>query len=228
MNKKRPLFMIVSGACILAAAVSLTVNWPVNAKQQLEIPRGIDGLDLRPYQMGTVGDVDNSLLDPDRYLTQNLESTTSTLPDGRTLRTFQVHAINKEIEIAPGVFFQAWTYNGHVPGPTLRAKEGERIRVIFKNLGDRPHGMHFHGFHPANMDSAVPKQQIPPNGEFVFEFNADPVGVHLYHCHMNPITQHIHNGLYGLWIVDPKEARAPAKELYMIMNGFDPNFDEEN
>ena len=50
------------------------------------------------------------------------------LPDGRRLRTFEVTAEDKEIEIAPGVFFPAWTYNGRVPGPSLRAMEGERQR----------------------------------------------------------------------------------------------------
>ena len=189
---------------------------------------GIDGLDLTPYRLGTVGETTSGSLDPDGYLTDTLPSTVERLEDGTILRTFEVHAINKEIEIAPGVFFPAWTYNGHVPGPTLRATEGERIRIIFENLGDRPHSMHFHGFHPFPMDGAMLKQQVPPQSEFVYEFEAEPVGVHLYHCHATPITQHIHNGLYGLWIVDPKDGRAPARELYMMMNGFDPNFDEEN
>ena len=88
--------------------------------------------------------------------------------------------------------------------------------------------MHFHGFHKAAMDGAMLKHLVPTGGTFIYEFNADPVGVHLYHCHATPLTQHIHNGLYGFWIVDPKEGRTPARELYMMMNGFDPNFDEEN
>jgi FtsP/CotA-like multicopper oxidase with cupredoxin domain len=71
-------------------------------------------------------------------------------------------------------------------------------------------------------------QQVPPRSSFTYEFDADPAGVHLYHCHMTPLTQHIHNGLYGLWIVDPRDGRPPAHELYMMMNAFDPNFDEEN
>ncbi len=223
-------FSISLGALVLVAGISLTMSAPrpVGAMMDMEAIHGIDGLDLRPYRMGTVGDVDKTLLDPDKYLTDVLPSTISKLPNGQTLRTFEVHAVNKEIEIAPGVFFPAWTYNGHVPGPTLRATEGERIRIIFKNLGDRPHTMHFHGFHAASMDGAHLNQLVPQNSTFIYEFDADPVGVHLYHCHATPISQHIHNGLYGLWIVDPKEPREDAKELYMVMNGFDPNFDEEN
>ncbi len=190
--------------------------------------RGFDGLDLTAYRGGTVGEVSSKLFDPDLFLRDQMLGEVDQLHDGRTLRTFEIVAFNKEIEIAPGVFFPAWTYNGQVPGPTLRATDGDRIRIIFKNQGDRPHSMHFHGFHEAAMDGALLGQLVPPGSEFVYEFDADPVGVHLYHCHATPITQHIHNGLYGFWIVDPKKERRPAHELFMMMNGFDTNFDEEN
>lgn len=213
---------------MLAAAVALAATSPHPHAPGHDSLLGMGGLDLRPHHNDTVGDVSSGTLDPDRYLTDYMAGRVERLADGTVLRTFEVHAINKEIEIAPGVFFPAWTYNGHVPGPTLRATEGERVRIIFTNLGDRPHSMHFHGFHPAEMDGAMLHQQVPPNGEFVYEFAADPVGLHLYHCHSTPLTLHIHNGLYGLWIVDPKAGRPPARELFMMMNGFDPNYDEEN
>ena len=219
------------GAVALVCAVTLAVSGP---SLQSDGPAaadplvGLDGLDLTPYRMMTVGDVGKDVLDADEMLVDYMVGEVSTLPDGRTLRTYQIHSINKEIEIAPGVFFPAWTYNGRVPGPTLRATDGDRIRIEFTNLGDRPHSMHFHGYHPFAMDGAMLKQLVPVNGTFIYEFDADPVGVHLYHCHATPITQHIHNGLYGFWIVDPKEPRPPANEMFMMMNGFDPNFDEEN
>ncbi len=215
---------LVAGTALLVAAAALATTGP-GSDSGLAEPLDFD---LGPYQNTTVGDVDTERLDPDAYLTNTLPSTIERLEDGTILRKFEVVALNKEIEIAPGVFFPAWTYNGQVPGPTLRANEGERIRVTFTNLGDRPHSMHFHGFHPAEMDGAMPMQQVPPNGEFVYEFEAEPAGLHLYHCHAAPLTQHIHNGLYGLWIVNPRAGRTPARELYMMMNGFDPNFDEEN
>ena len=219
------------GAVALVCAVTLAVSAPSlqsDGPSMKDPLVGLDGLDLTPYRMTTVGDVGNEALDADEILVDYMVGEVSTLPDGRTLRTFQIHAINKEIEIAPGVFFPAWTYNGQVPGPTLRATDGERIRIEFSNLGDRPHSMHFHGYHPFAMDGAMLKQMVPTGGKFIYEFDADPVGVHLYHCHATPITQHIHNGLYGFWIVDPKEPRPPAREMFMMMNGFDPNYDEEN
>lgn len=211
------------GLLALAAGIAGTAPGPHGGHGD-----GQAAFDMSPYQNTTVGETTSGTVDPDAYLTAVAASTVEQLADGTTRRTFEIHVVNKEIEIAPGVFFPAWTYNGQVPGPTLRATEGERIRVRFTNLGDRPHGMHFHGFHTAAMDASMPHQQVAPHGTFEYEFDAEPVGIHLYHCHAFPLTLHIHNGLYGLWIVDPKQARPPARELYMVMNGFDPNYDEEN
>ncbi len=231
MRMPRHRWRITAGSALLGAAGALifaSVGGGAPAPDASHPMTGLGGLDLTPYRADTVGDVASGTLDPDRYLTDYEAGVVERLPDGTVQRTFEVYAINKEIEIAPGVFFPAWTFNGHVPGPTLRATAGERIRIHFTNLGDRPHSMHFHGFHPASMDGAMLHQLVPPGGTFTYEFDAEPVGVHLYHCHATPLTQHIHNGLYGFWIVDPPQGRPPARELFMMMNGFDTNFDEEN
>ena len=149
-------------------------------------------------------------------------------PDGSLMREYQIVAVDREIEIAPGVFFPAWTYNGQVPGPTIRATEGDRIRVDFLNQGSHPHTIHFHGWHPPEMDGSLPEHQVMPGQKFVYEFDAEPFGLHLYHCHALPLKRHIHKGLYGAFIVDPKGGRPPADELVMMMNGFDTNFDADN
>ena len=74
--------------------------------------------------------------------------------------------VDKEIEIAPGVKFAAWTYNGRIPGPTLRAREGERLRITFVNGSAHPHTIHFHGIHPAEMDGVpgLGAGEIEPGG----------------------------------------------------------------
>ena len=149
-------------------------------------------------------------------------------PDGTMLREYEIFAIDREIEIAPGMFFPAWTYNGQVPGPTIRATEGDRIKVTFRNAGSHPHTIHFHGWHPPAMDGSLPGQEVAPGATFVYEFDADPFGLHLYHCHTVPLKRHIHKGLYGTFIIDPKGSRPPADEMVMVMNGFDTNFDFEN
>jgi FtsP/CotA-like multicopper oxidase with cupredoxin domain len=163
-------------------------------------------------------------------LTEWDTGTVSTLPDGRTLRTFIVEAVDKEIEVAPGVRFAAWTYNGRIPGPTLRCREGERLRITFANGSAHSHTMHFHGIHASDMDG-VPGQgagEIAPGGRTVYEFDALPAGLHLYHCHVRPLAEHIAKGLYGAFIVDPVPAREEADELVLVMNGFDTNFDRAN
>jgi FtsP/CotA-like multicopper oxidase with cupredoxin domain len=149
-------------------------------------------------------------------------------PDGSLLREYELVAVDREIEIAPGVFFPAWTFNGQVPGPTLRATEGDRVKVTFLNQGTHPHTIHFHGWHPPEMDGSMPEHQVMPGERFVYEFDAEPFGMHLYHCHAVPLKRHIHKGLYGVFIVDPKQGRPPADELIMVMNGFDTNFDADN
>ena len=134
------------------------------------------------------------------------------------------------LRIAPGIFFPAWVYNGRIPGPTIRCTEGDRIRIRFRNFGSHPHTIHFHGIHPFEMDGVrgAGDGEIAPGEETIYEFDAEPFGCHLYHCHALPLKRHIHKGLYGAFIVDPRAGRTPAREFVMVMNAFDTNFDNEN
>jgi FtsP/CotA-like multicopper oxidase with cupredoxin domain len=158
----------------------------------------------------------------------------STLPNGQTLREYTFVAQETEIEVAAGVSYPAWTYNGSVPGPTIRCTEGDRVRIYFQNGTRHPHTIHLHGIHPANMDGVF--EQVPPGHSYVYDFDADPWGLFLYHCHTMPIRKHIEKGLYGTFIVDPPalsgqaggQGREPAHEMVMVMNGFDTDVDGEN
>ena len=156
------------------------------------------------------------------------------LAGGGTLREWELVAYDKEIEIVPGVKYAAWTYNGRVPGPTLRARQGDRLRIHFVNAGTHPHTIHFHGIHRAAMDGTpgIGEQGggglIEVGEDFTYEFDAGPFGLHLYHCHASPLAGHIAKGLYGTFIVDPPAGRAKADELIMVQNAFDPNFDGDN
>ena len=190
--------------------------------------------------MGTVGRVSTDVFNPTAYLRAwNFSDLAADdrakfyretpRPDGTMLREDELYAADREIEIAPGIFFPAWTYNGQVPGPTIRATEGDRLRITFRNVGTHPHTIHFHGWHPPGMDGSLPGQEVQPGDTFVYEFDAEPFGLHHYHCHTVPLKRHIHKGLYGAFIVDPRnDPRPPADELVMVMNAFDTNFDAEN
>lgn len=154
----------------------------------------------------------------------------STLENGQTLREYNIYTINKDIEVVPGIVYPAWTYNGRIPGPTIRCTEGDLIRIHFRNGSSHPHSMHFHGIHTAQMDG-VPGTPgvINPGESFTYEFEAKPFGLHLYHCHAAPLARHIAKGLYGAFIIDPKEGRSTVdREFVMVMSGFDIDFDDEN
>lgn len=199
-------------------------------------------------KMTSTGQVDNARngFDPHDMLTDWDTGTVSRRSDGRRVRNFEISAIDREIEIAPKLKFSAWTYNGRVPGPTLRVTEGDIVRIQFNNQGSHAHNIHFHGIHSPRMDGLPGVGEVLPGDTFIYEFEAQPYGCHLYHCHSTPLRRHIHKGLYGAFIVDPDperhseainvarsrllgtEENARWQELLMVMNGFDVNFDEKN
>ena len=195
--------------------------------------------------VGTVDHARNGF-DPSAVLTDFDYGSVVSGADGNPVREWVVTAVDREIEVAPGVFLPAWTFDRRIPRPTHRCVEGERLRIVFQNGGSHPHSMHFHGIHAARMDGVPGAGLVEPGGEFVYEFTARPFGCHLYHCHALPLKRHIHKGLYGAFIVDPDPDRHPAEhaaaasrrhgtpenaawqEFVMVMNGFDTNFDDEN
>jgi FtsP/CotA-like multicopper oxidase with cupredoxin domain len=179
-----------------------------------------------PHLVMTGGLPAGAGIDPHAFLEDFDYGEVSRRPNGQTVRDYRLVASDRTIEVMPGVHYAAWTYNGRVPGPTLRATQGDLVRVHFSNASAHAHTIHFHGFHAANMDGVF--EQIEPGGSYVYEFEADPFGLHLYHCHTMPIKRHIAKGLYGAFIIDPKRPRRAARELVMVMNGFDVNFDGEN
>jgi manganese oxidase len=176
---------------------------------------------------GSNGFTGTAEIDPAKYLRNFNYGRVSQLENGTTLREFTIIADDRmTTEISPGISYNVWTFNGTVPGPTLRATEGDLVRIHFINNGTKPHSMHFHGIHKAEMDGVL--ENIGPGGQFVYEFYAEPVGLHLYHCHVMPLEEHISHGLYGVYIVDPKTPRPDADEMVMMMNGYDTDFDTEN
>ena len=142
------------------------------------------------------------------------------------VREYSLSAVDRTIEVAKGVFYSAWTYSGTVPGPVIRATEDDLLRVRFTNGGSHPHTIHFHGIHPSNMDGVF--EVVEPGESFTYEFPARPYGMHLYHCHSNPLKKHIAKGLYGAFIIDPPKPRPDAQELVMVLTGFDTDGDGEN
>ncbi len=128
------------------------------------------------------------------------------LPGGQ-VREFRLVVRPGKWEIAPGTVIDAWTYNGQVPGPELRVREGDLVRVIVKNALPVPTTIHWHGVDlDWRMDGPPGTNQEPimPGKTFVYEFVATPAGTRIYHSHVDPEVQ-MELGLYGALIIEPRE-----------------------
>lgn len=135
------------------------------------------------------------------------------------IREYTLVAKETTVEIAPGVRVVAWTYNGTIPGPTIRATEGDRVIIHFINESHLPHTIHLHGDHNEKNDGSF--QEVLPGTSYTYDFIAGPSGALMYHCHVMPVTQHIRNGLYGTFIVDPQEKIEPAREYVIVKGEYD-------
>jgi len=153
--------------------------------------------------------------------------------DNQTIREFTLFVNeNSSIPIASNglVFPQAWTFNGTIPGPTMRVTEGDMVRInVFNSIeNNQTHSLHMHSIHPADMDGVQGAGGfIKPGQNFTYSFIAGPYGIYPYHCHSSPIDQHINKGLYGALIIDPKIPRQTMPEMVMMMNGYDLDYEKE-
>jgi FtsP/CotA-like multicopper oxidase with cupredoxin domain len=172
---------------------------------------------------------------PVEYLTHFNCGHVSKDESGKTVRQFTlIVEENQKIPISyEGHILDAWTFNGTIPGPTIRVTEGDlvRIRVINSNENSNPHSLHTHSIHYAKNDGVsmggYPGGAISPGRSYTYEFIAQPYGVYPYHCHVDPIADHINRGLYGMMIIDPKEPRPQMSEMAMLLNGYDLDLDLE-
>ena len=169
------------------------------------------------------------------YLTYFNCGHVSNTNNDQTVREFSLIVDeNQKIPISyEGHVHEGWTFNGTIPGPTIRVTEGDlvRIKVINSPGNQHAHSFHTHSVHPAQVDGVsmggYPGGAIAPGNSFVYEFVAKPYGVYPYHCHVEPIADHINRGLYGMLIIDPKEPREQMTEFAMLMNGYDLDYEQE-
>ncbi len=130
----------------------------------------------------------------------------------QTVRTIQLEAKEVTWELAPGRTVRAMAYDGRVPGPEIRAREGERLRVVFRNALAEPTTIHWHGVDVPNAMDGVPDVTQPavrPGGTFVSEFDARPAGPRWYHTHFKEHRQ-MDLGLVAPLIIEPTAAEPMA------------------
>src|SRR5579875_58336 len=121
------------------------------------------------------------------------------------------------VAIAPGVAYHAWTFNGTVPGPVLRVRQGQTVHFTLVNDGTMPHSIDFHA---AQTPWSVNYQPIAPGKSFSFDWKANYPGVFMYHCGAPVTIYHMANGMYGAIIVDHAHGWAPAREYVLVQSEF--------
>lgn len=125
---------------------------------------------------------------------------------GGQVREFRLEAKPAKWELFPGTATDAWTYNGQVPGPELRVREGDLVRVYVTNHLPVPTTIHWHGVDLNWRMDGVPgvtQKAIQPGESFTYEFIATPAGTRMYHSHQDTNVQ-MELGLYGALIIEPR------------------------
>lgn len=133
--------------------------------------------------------------------------------------TVNINLVVKEtlISIAPGVAYHAYTFNGTVPGPILRVRQGQIVHFTLTNDGTMPHSIDFHA---AQTPWNVSYQPIAPGKSFSFDWKANYPGIFMYHCGAPLVIAHMANGMYGAIIVDPATGWTPAQEYVLVQSEF--------
>ncbi len=136
-----------------------------------------------------------------------------------TMRDITLYTYPKVIQIATGVSYQAWTFNGTVPGPNIFVNQGDPVMFTLINNSTMLHSMDFHA---AQIDWSTAYASVPPGGNKSFSFVASYPGVFMYHCGTPPVLEHIGNGMYGVIVVNPSTPLpdAPGGSFVIIESEF--------
>lgn len=138
------------------------------------------------------------------------------------VKVFHLVAEPVRQEIFPGKILNLWGYNGSAPGPTIQARQGERVRIVVDNHLPEPTSMHWHGFDiPFGMDGGpgLSQDAISPGGRYVYEFTLQQEGTLFYHSHM---AMQEMMGMIGAFIMHPAEAYDPPadKDFAIILQEY--------
>jgi len=129
------------------------------------------------------------------------------------VKVYEITAKKIKWETEPGKLVEAWAYNDQVPGPTIRVKEGDKVRVILHNELPESTAVHFHGVELPNAMDGVPfitQPPVKPGQSFTYEFTAPNPGSHMYHSHHNSAKQ-VGLGLLGAFLIEPSSPSAIEK-----------------
>lgn len=123
------------------------------------------------------------------------------------------------LDPSAGTTYRYWTFNGKVPGPMIRVRQGDTVEVTLRNDASS-HMAHSVDFHAAlGPGGGAAFTQTIPGQSKTFTFQATTAGLFVYHCGTPMIAEHIANGMYGLILVEPEGGLPPADREYYVMQG---------
>jgi FtsP/CotA-like multicopper oxidase with cupredoxin domain len=160
----------------------------------------------------------------DRAALEALLAERTPVPTGQTKR-FELTAQATRWELVQGVTTDAVTFNGTVPGPTIRVTEGDTVEVVVHNQLDESTSIHWHGLHvPNDQDGVADVTQAPigPGETFTYRFVAPHAGTFMYHAHGDRSREQIDKGLYAPFIIDPQgpDPIAADQEYILALQGW--------
>ncbi|MDH5527992.1 MAG: multicopper oxidase domain-containing protein [Nitrospirota bacterium] len=134
------------------------------------------------------------------------------------------------VEVAQGLKYHTFAFNGQVPGPLIHVQEGDEVEVHVVNMTSLPHTIHWHGMDQKGtwkMDGvpSITQMAVEPGEDFTYKFIAEPSGTMWYHCHVN-VNEHVAlRGMWGPMIVDPKKPekieKKVTRDIIMMMSTWD-------
>ena len=142
--------------------------------------------------------------------------------NGSSAEPISIRAAKGRTRLVPAPYNDTavWSYNGSVPGPVIRVRQGDRIRVLFNNQLDEESTIHWHGVRTPNSMDGVPhltQPPVSPGNDFLYEFDAVDAGTFWYHPHQRSFEQ-VGRGLYGALIVEEPDAIRVDRDVTWILD----------
>ncbi len=131
----------------------------------------------------------------------------------------ELETVEQRARLADGVEYDYWTFNGTVPGPMIRVRQGDTVEIVLKNLPESrvAHSIDLHAV--TGPGGGAVATQVSPGQSKGFQFKALKPGLYVYHCATAPVPHHIANGMYGLILVEPEAGLPSVDKEFYVMQG---------
>jgi nitrite reductase (NO-forming) len=217
------LGILIPGLCVIAALVVWAISVPARAPAAVA-PATAAQIAAPMDDMPGMTGIESTTTTPAAATTAPAAEAVAHKPYDAALppvgpgsvHHYTIRLADETLEIAPGVRYAGWTFDGGAPGPIIHVRQGDWVDVTLVNGGTIPHSIDFHA---ALTAPEVSFKSIASGGRLHFRFRAETPGVFMYHCGTPPVLAHIANGMYGAIVVDPAKGMPPVARSYVLVSG---------